>query len=58
MACITLARVASDTYPSALMTRETVWWETPALAATSLMVGRLGLVGRFTALNYAGESAG
>ena len=57
IACWTRPRVASETYPSALMTRETVWCETPASAATSLMVGRLSVRGwaRFTGTNYGGN---
>ena len=37
MACSTRARVAGRTLGRSLMTRETVWWETPARRATSKM---------------------
>ena len=40
MAASTRPRVASVTFSRPLITRETVWWETPALAATSRMVTR------------------
>ena len=41
MAAWTRARVASETSGESLITRETVWWLTPASLATSNMDGRL-----------------
>jgi hypothetical protein len=40
MAWSTRSRVSVATRPFSLMTRETVWWETPAWVATSRIVGR------------------
>ena len=40
MACSTFARVASATLGEWLITRDTVWWLTPASFATSKMEGR------------------
>src|SRR6478609_3559005 len=39
MAWLTRSRVSGRTLGWALSTRETVWWETPASAATSLIAG-------------------
>src|SRR5690606_15966077 len=44
MARSTLARVAGRTRSGELSTRETVWWETPARAATSDITGALSLL--------------
>lgn len=41
MAFCTFSRVASETSGEWLMTRETVWWLTPASFATSNIEGRL-----------------
>ena len=40
MAARTRSRVAGRTEAGLLRTRETVWWDTPALLATSTMPGR------------------
>ncbi|GAA3090930.1 hypothetical protein GCM10020001_002580 [Nonomuraea salmonea] len=39
MAARTVARVSGRTLGESLSTRETVWYDTPAAAATSLMLG-------------------
>ncbi|KTR10384.1 hypothetical protein NS184_01660 [Curtobacterium luteum] len=41
MACSTRALVVGRTLVAPLRTRETVWWDTCAAAATSWMVGAL-----------------
>ena len=44
MAASTFSRVALLTFGWLLMTRETVWWETPATSATSSRRGILPLL--------------
>src|SRR6266545_819899 len=53
MAASTRERVAGETLEESLITRETVWWETPASRATSPM-----LAGRGTAVRPPSRAAG